>query len=145
MTHNTNLLYPSQSVAEFSQADIDSRITGSIYGFTQEQFTLSTSWSIKGCLLLLYSRMTTGYAVQHLLVKIFAIYCVIGYLVIEITLLAAWCHPISQYWAVPVMNQQCATYHNHLLTTAVFNISADVGILMIPMPIIARSKFPTRQ
>jgi hypothetical protein len=121
------------------------RVLGSKYAFIQEQFTQTTTWLVKACLLLLYHRMTVGYPLQHFLVKVFAVYCVVGFLTIEILLLGVWCRPISQYWAVPVMNEQCATYNHHLITVAVFNISADFGIFMIPTPIIAQSKFPRRK
>ncbi len=41
--------------------------------------------------------MTEGIAV-----KAVAIYCAVGYLLIQILYLGVWCNPIYDYWAVPV-------------------------------------------
>lgn len=38
------------------------------------------------------------------MVKITAVYCVVGFIVVQILFLAVWCRPIQQYWAVPVQN-----------------------------------------
>ena len=36
------------------------------------------------------------------MVKYVGAYTLLGYLVVIICYLAAWCHPITAYWAVPV-------------------------------------------
>ena len=41
---------------------------------------------------------------QHLAVKALAVYCAIGFIVIQVLFLGHWCLPIDQYWAVPVAN-----------------------------------------
>jgi hypothetical protein len=145
LKYDTNLLLAGESVSDLSPAEIANRVTGSKFVFILTQFTEATRWSIKGCLLLLYSRITVGFPLQHLLVKILAGYCVIAYLTTTVTMLAVWCRPISQYWAVPVTNEQCATYNHHLTTTAVFNISADIGIFLIPVSIVTRLKLQTKK
>jgi hypothetical protein len=35
-------------------------------------------------------------------VKILAIYCALGYLLIQVLYLGVWCRPIYNYWAVPI-------------------------------------------
>ena len=41
---------------------------------------------------------------QHFAVKVLAIYCAIGFIVVQALFLGHWCLPIEQYWAVPVSN-----------------------------------------
>ena len=43
-----------------------------------------------------------GLPKYHRAVKFVAAYTLVGYLVVMICYLAAWCHPITAYWAVPV-------------------------------------------
>lgn len=51
---------------------------------------------------------------------------------------------ISQYWAIPPNSKQCSAATNHLITNAVFNISSDLIILSIPMPLLFRVRLPKK-
>lgn len=100
---------------------------------------------------------------QNLAVKIVAGYVVIGFVVMEILYLGVWCRPFSQYWAVPPENStskhiflpcrwiaytisaQCSAATNHLITNAVLNISSDIMIILIPMPIFLQSQLPAKR
>jgi hypothetical protein len=70
-----------------------------------------------------------------------------------------WCHPFSQYWAVPpnssmfflcdscaclTVPEQCSAATNHLIVNAVFNISSDLIILSIPLPLLFRVRLPKK-
>jgi hypothetical protein len=46
---------------------------------------------------------------------------------------------------VPAANPQCSTYHDHLIVNTVFNISSDVMMLCIPLPILIRAKLPLQK
>ena len=72
-------------------------------------------------------------------------YCVLGYLVTNICFLAVWCRPIQQYWQVPVKNSQCASYYHHLITASVFNISSDLMMLLIPLPMLIKARLPVKR
>lgn len=39
--------------------------------------------------------------------------------------------------------EQCSTATNHLIVNAIFNISSDLMMLFIPMPIVLKAKLPT--
>lgn len=43
-------------------------------------------------------------------------------------------------WAV-----QCATAIHHLITNAVFNLTSDIMIILIPIPLLLRSHWPLRK
>ena len=40
---------------------------------------------------------------------------------------------------------QCASYYHHLTTDAVFNISSDLMMLFIPLPLLIKAKLPLRR
>jgi hypothetical protein len=79
---------------------------------------------------------------QAILVTIVGAYVVFGYCVMEILFFGVWCRPFHNYWSVPVANPQCSTYHDHLIVNTVFNISSDLMMLCIPLPILIRAKLP---
>ncbi|KAE8139360.1 hypothetical protein BDV38DRAFT_269879 [Aspergillus pseudotamarii] len=113
--------------------------------FTLEQLALITIWLVKGCLLIIYNRLTLMMK-EHLVVKIVAVYVVISFIVIEVLFLGVWCRPIRYYLAAEYFFiDQCGTYLNHLITTTVFNISSDVMMLCIPLPLFIRSHLPFKQ
>jgi hypothetical protein len=56
-----------------------------------------------------------------------------------------WCRPFYDYWSVPVTNPQCATAENHLLLNFVLNVSSDLMIMAIPLPLLIRTKLPSRK
>ncbi|KAG8527575.1 uncharacterized protein KY384_007728 [Bacidia gigantensis] len=86
-----------------------------------------------------------GLPKQHRLVKWVGGYCVLGYVVTQILFLGVWCRPIQQYWQVPVDNSQCASYYHHLVTASVFNISSDLIMLLIPLPMLIKARLPFKR
>jgi hypothetical protein len=82
---------------------------------------------------------------QNLAVKFVAAYVTVGFVVMEILYLGVWCRPFNQYWAVPPENTQCSAATNHLITNAVLNITSDVMIILIPMPIFLKSQLPLKR
>ena len=86
-----------------------------------------------------------GLPKQHRFVKIIAAYCVFGYLLSEILFLGLWCRPIQQYWQVPVDNSQCASYYHHIIVVSVFNISSDLIMLLIPLPLLIKARLPMKR
>ncbi|KAB8076278.1 hypothetical protein BDV29DRAFT_189610 [Aspergillus leporis] len=105
--------------------------------FLMEQFSLVTIWLVKCCLLIIYSRLTLLMK-EHLIVKFVAVYVVLSFIVIEILFCAVWCRPINHYF-------QCSSYLNHLIITTVFNITSDLMMLSIPLPLFIRSHLPFKQ
>jgi hypothetical protein len=56
--YNSNLIDPTQDVDTLSPADIKSRAYGSKLTLVVEQMQCLTVWLLKGCLLILYLRLT---------------------------------------------------------------------------------------
>jgi hypothetical protein len=43
------------------------------------------------------------------------------------------------------VSDQCKTYHNHMITVTVLNVSSDLAMLCIPVPLIARARLPLKR
>ncbi|KAK0654977.1 hypothetical protein B0T16DRAFT_498311 [Cercophora newfieldiana] len=136
-------------------------IYGSKMALAMEMCALATIWLVKICLLILYHRLTLAYHLQHSFVKLIFVYCVLAYAIVVILLLGYWCTPIQGYWALPVENcrwccemrwddadsnaAECATFYKHMITATSFNISSDLMLLCIPIPIVVQSRIPLKR
>jgi hypothetical protein len=40
---------------------------------------------------------------------------------------------------------QCATYYNHMITATAFNISSDLMIISIPIPLLTTAQLPLKR
>ncbi|CAI6340137.1 unnamed protein product [Periconia digitata] len=138
----TNLLNPADNIV-LTPEDIKLREYGSKLVLVTEHLQMVVIWSLKGCLLILYSRMTMS--LRHsIMVKVVAGYTVGSFVVMEI-LWFIWCRPFSDYWKVPAPSLNCSAETNHMITNAVFNISTDIMIICLPMPILISSQLPLRR
>jgi hypothetical protein len=140
---SSNLIDPNEDVI-LDAAEIAKREYGSKWVLVVEQMQIMTIWLMKYCLLLMYNRLTMSLS-QNLAVKFVAAYVTAGFVVMEILYLGVWCRPFNQYWAVPPENTQCSAATNHLITNAVINITSDVMIILIPMPIFLKSQLPLKR
>ncbi|KAI1305113.1 hypothetical protein F5Y03DRAFT_164414 [Xylaria venustula] len=132
-TKNSNLIDPNDPPM-LTPHEIQEREFGSKLVLVVEQMQIATTWLVKACLLIMYSRLTFG-TLQKLFVKIVAGYVAFGFVIMEILYFGVWCRPFNQYWAVPPNSIQCSAATNHLITNAVINISSDLFIILIPMPV----------
>jgi hypothetical protein len=104
---------------------------------------LNVIWCLKACMLFMYARMTIG--TTHMkLVKYLAIYVAIGWVSVEIAFFTA-CRPFKGYWGMPPPNPQCTTLEHYAIIQAVFNISSDLCMLAIPLPMVVSLKLPLKQ
>lgn len=110
VTTSSNLIPPDEDVSQYSQAEIDSRVTGSKYVLVVEQMQILTIWLVKACLLIMYFRMTTVLP-QRKLVIATSIYVGVTFVVMEILYLGVWCRPFNQYWAVPPNSSKCIGFY----------------------------------
>ncbi|KAG6149535.1 hypothetical protein E4U28_001029 [Claviceps purpurea] len=143
--NGSNYMSP-EAAAALTPEGVHNAIYGSVMTFVLEIFTITGTWTIKACLLILYARLTRGtLAQQNLMVKIASVYYGLTYVVVILLFLFFWCHPTYEYWAVPVRIDQCATYYNHMIFTTACNISSDLLLLVIPVPIILKTHLPRKR
>ncbi|KAI1149428.1 hypothetical protein F4825DRAFT_464128 [Nemania diffusa] len=136
---------PAEVVDSLTPEGIAGAVYGSKLTLVMEMCTLATEWLVKACLLLLYHRLTFAFERQQLAIKVIAVYCAIGYIILISLLLGYWCRPIWEYWAVPVRYSQCTTYINHIIIATTWNISSDLMLLAIPIPFVIRTRLPRKK
>lgn len=108
------------AAASLTPEGVRRAIYGSKMTLVTEMFTLTTIWGLKGCLCMMYHRLTLVCSLMpieshtdtschrkriygvHLAVKIIACYCCFAYVIVVVLFLGLWCRPFNQYWAVPV-------------------------------------------
>ncbi|KAF1951606.1 hypothetical protein CC80DRAFT_369905, partial [Byssothecium circinans] len=111
-----------------------------------EQMQIAVIWSCKTCLLILYHRLTRMVAPKsNIAIKLLAVYIALGFVVMEILYFSVWCRPFRDYWTIPTTSPQCSALTNHRITNAVFNISSDLLMLSIALPIFIQSLLPLKR
>lgn len=89
--------------AKLDEKGIAQAVWGSKMTFVLEIFTLTATWTVKACLLMLYGRLTIGTSVkQRWGVRFVAGYCVLTYVLVTLMFVFYWCNPTYEYWRVPV-------------------------------------------
>lgn len=136
-------LFPLEQISTFSQDEIKERIKGSKVVIISEQAMLNTIYFLKACMLIMYTRLTMGLR-QQKMVKAIAVYVGCGWVGTELAFFFA-CRPFKGYWAVPPPNPQCTTLEHYAITQATFNISSDLLMLFIMLPLLLQSNLPVKQ
>lgn len=104
---------------------------------------LDVIYTIKACMLILYTRLTLTLPHRRL-VKYLAIYVLCGWLSTQTAFFTA-CRPFNGYWAMPPPTPQCTTLQHYAIIQASFNISSDLLMLSIPLPMILKLRLPWKQ
>ncbi|KAL1884020.1 hypothetical protein Daus18300_000129 [Diaporthe australafricana] len=97
-------LYPPELEKTFTAKDIQERIYGSKIVVISEQAMLNVIYTIKVCMLIMYTRLTLGLRDQRI-VRWLAIYVFVGWFATEIAFFTA-CRPFEGYWGVPPPDPQ---------------------------------------
>ncbi|KAG6013633.1 hypothetical protein E4U54_006518 [Claviceps lovelessii] len=96
---------------------------------------ISLIWTLKACMLFLYGRLTLDLK-QRGLVHLCAILCVITY-VGALLLTFTHCTPLHKKWQVyPYPGDTCALYVPNFYVITVTNVSTDLLIAFIPLPLL---------
>src|ERR1700761_5711114 len=102
---------------------------------------LNVIYTLKICLLLMYHRLSG--ATQRRNIRYVACYVAVGFVATEIAFFTA-CRPFHGYWAVPPPDPQCTTLQHYAIVQAVFNISSDLLMLSVPLPMLVSLKLPAK-
>ncbi|KAK4636171.1 hypothetical protein CLAFUW4_01913 [Fulvia fulva] len=142
--HGSNLLPPGFDVASLTPEDIAERSWSSKLVLVVEQTQCVTIWGAKLCLIILYHRLTQ-LRCENIGIKVLAGYVIGSFVIMEILYFGVWCQPFHNYWAVPTPSRQCDAATNHLITNATFNLSSDLIMLAIGLPMFLRMKLRWRK
>jgi hypothetical protein len=94
-------------------------------------------------MLIMYTRLTLGLTANRLVYYLSG-YVAIGYIASQIAFFTI-CIPFTGYWAMPPPDPQCSTLTHYSIVQGVFNISADILMLFIPLPLITTLSMPLKQ
>ncbi|KAI4174843.1 MAG: hypothetical protein LQ346_008174 [Caloplaca aetnensis] len=119
------------------------RIAGSKWVLVSEETMVLTIWSCKACMLFIYRRLTQGLK-QLKIVNYVAIYVGLGFVGTQIALFTN-CRPFSGYWSVPAVTTQCWSYFNYEVVEGCFNITADLCLLFVGLPLLFKARVPLQQ
>ncbi|KAK2028950.1 hypothetical protein LX32DRAFT_693587 [Colletotrichum zoysiae] len=136
-------LFPPEQLATFTAEDVSARVAGSKIVLVSEQAMLNVIYALKACVLVFYTRLTLGLAARRF-VRFLAAYVAVGWAATQVTMFAA-CRPFAGYWAVPPPDPQCATYERYAVLQGFFNITSDVLLLLVPLPLVSRMRIAWRQ
>ncbi|KAI9778506.1 MAG: hypothetical protein M1839_008036 [Geoglossum umbratile] len=137
----SNLFLPEE-YATFTETDIQERIKGSKIVVVSEQAMLNVIYTVKVCMLIMYTRLTMGLK-QQLAVKCVSVFVACGWLASELAFFFA-CRPFSGYWAVPPPDPQCTTLVHYAICQATFNLSSDTMMLLIALPLFINAQLPLK-
>jgi len=78
-------------------------------------------------------------------VKILAVYAAVGYFACQLAFFLE-CRPFHTYWQiVPIPNLNCEVLWAYAAVQCTFNISSDIAMLFIPLPLVMGVKVALRQ
>ncbi|KAK2053398.1 hypothetical protein LY76DRAFT_581822 [Colletotrichum caudatum] len=107
-------------------------------------FYVTLIWCLKACILFFFNRITLA-TKQQIVVKWTAVATVLAYLAVMFVI---WCHctPIQKKWqVVPFPGDRCTLDIANYLSLVVLNISTDMLIVSIPLPLLWAVKLSLRR
>ncbi|RVD81466.1 uncharacterized protein DFL_009330 [Arthrobotrys flagrans] len=104
---------------------------------------ISLIWTLKGCMVFLYYRLTAGLKARKF-VHITAGVILVSYVGLVLMILLN-CHPISKNWTSPYGTEYCVNNIPHFAVIGPINVVTDIMLLCIPLPLIIRAKLPLRR
>ncbi|KAK6218427.1 hypothetical protein QIS74_06307 [Colletotrichum tabaci] len=98
-------------------------------------------WCLKACMLFLYRRLTLNLQ-QQKMVLITAVACVLCY-VATILVILTRCMPFHKNWQIyPYPGDACALNIPNYIALAITNVTTDIMILYIPLPLLWSVQMP---
>lgn len=94
----SNLL-TAEDIAQLTPETRRQRTLGARWVFVAEHAMVLTTWTLKGCMVVLYRRLMEGLS-QERLVRYLTLWLLLGFVGTELTLFLA-CRPLHFYWAIP--------------------------------------------
>ncbi|KUJ07447.1 uncharacterized protein LY89DRAFT_601132 [Mollisia scopiformis] len=140
ITGGGSSLYLPGQYETFTAADIAARVKGSKIEFASEMCMLNTMYTLKACMLIIYFQLTSNLSQQKWM-KLSAGYTFLGWLATVLVLFFN-CHPFTGYWTLPPPQEECASYFRYEVTQAVFNVSSDLTMICVILPMLFRIRMP---
>ncbi|KAL8919205.1 MAG: hypothetical protein Q9172_005078 [Xanthocarpia lactea] len=132
-----------QDIAALTPETTAMRVSGSKWVLVSEESMVLSIWSCKACMLFIYRRLTQRLE-QAKIINALSIYVILGFIAVQIALFTN-CRPFSGYWSVPPSSEQCWSYYNYEIIEGCFNVSADISLLIVGLPLLFKARIPLQQ
>jgi len=96
---DSNLLPPGYDVSLLTSQARHDREYGSKLVLVVEQCQILTTWAVKACMLIMYSRLTIRQK-ENYAIKVLAVYTAFAFVFMEVFYFGVWCRPFKNYWYV---------------------------------------------
>ncbi|KND90932.1 hypothetical protein TOPH_04311 [Tolypocladium ophioglossoides CBS 100239] len=139
--NGTNIGITDEKGALLTEEEISKLEFGSKCLLAGWNFYVTLIWTLKGCMLCYYNRITLGLTLQKF-VKWTGVACILAYAGV---LGAIWghCMPVQKNWqVVPYPGDKCTLAVANYLTLVVLNVLTDTMIVTIPVPLLWKVKIP---
>ncbi|RDW64669.1 hypothetical protein BP6252_10320 [Coleophoma cylindrospora] len=134
----------TEGLAEIADNSANLYTEGSKFALIAEQGTINTLYLVKGCMMVLYHRLTEGRRAQ-IAAKILSGYTLLGWVVNQFAYFLMTCRPFSGNWSPDPPSEQCISWQNYLILQAAFNISGDCAMLVFPIRLFIQTSYPLKQ
>ncbi|GME23932.1 uncharacterized protein K452DRAFT_318259 [Neofusicoccum parvum] len=140
--YNTGLTTETALLVPDSQ--LPSLVLGSKIAFGVWITYICYVWSLKIVLLSLYRRVTMGLWQQKLVTFMYGA-CAVTFTACIVTHFSI-CRPVHKNWQVrPYPGDNCAVHTPLYYVVSILNVTTDLGILVIPFPILFKARIPVGQ
>ncbi|OQE19994.1 hypothetical protein PENSTE_c014G00153 [Penicillium steckii] len=123
---------------------ISDMVLGSKLAFMNWIWYMCYIWCLKGVLICLYWKLTSGTWHRHLVVGT-SVFCVVSWLVCILTHICI-CTPIYRNWQIkPYPGDYCTLRQPLYIVIAVLNVLSDICIIVVPIPILTKLQVPLQR
>ncbi|KAF2159434.1 hypothetical protein M409DRAFT_30052 [Zasmidium cellare ATCC 36951] len=137
LNEETAMAVPDNKIADLT--------LGSKLAFMNWKWYISLIWCLKGVLLTIYVKLGTGVARQELVVKFMCLFTLSTWIACILTHTLI-CIPAHKSWQIkPYAGDNCTVRKPNYIVIAVLNSLTDMGIIMVPMPLLFKVKVPLKQ
>ncbi|KAL2858615.1 hypothetical protein BJY01DRAFT_241944 [Aspergillus pseudoustus] len=143
-TQNSNIGWTSDQRAAFSHEEVHQmQITTKVIIAGWFAY-VGVLWSLKGAVLIYYHRIMCG-VTQQMIIRITALYCGLSFIAINLAI-ALHCRPFHKLWQIyPDPGLECSTQRALYIIVAVFNITTDMLLVYIPIPVLIHLRIKVYQ
>ncbi|KAI9741404.1 MAG: hypothetical protein M1834_003121 [Cirrosporium novae-zelandiae] len=139
--YGTTIGLTTETAEEVPESEVPNLRLGAKFAFQNWLYYLCLIWSLKGILLVLFTRLTLGLW-QHKMANIMRYVAILTWLTCMLFHICL-CTPAYRNWQVkPYPGDNCTLRKPNYVVIAVLNICTDLGILIIPFPLLFAAKIP---
>ncbi|KAH8152678.1 uncharacterized protein LAJ45_03519 [Morchella importuna] len=136
-----NIDFDKINVMGMSEEEMHRRVVGSKLILASRVFYAGFLWCMKVCILGFYERLTARSKPYGLLIDFTYLTCGITFIAVILGTVLE-CRPFPVYWQMSPYPGECVKAVAQLLTMATFNILTDAMLILIPLPMVFKSRLP---